>query len=311
MVANERAEASGQRVLLIANPVSGGGRGLAAAERCATELRRLGAVAEVYRTVAAGDAQRRAAAAAHEPWTTLVAVGGDGTVNEVLGGMGELRQRLAMLPVGTANVLAIELRLPRRPEALAAAIVRGRTRQLAVGLANGRRFVLFCGVGLDGAVVHRLATTRSGTCGKVKWLAPILHTLWHWPRCSLRATFGDGSVREGLGTVLVTRVRDYGGVVKLPASIDVDDGRLHVVCFRARSRLAWLWLGLCGLCRCMRPGRWLEVVPTDSVRIEGHAWYQLDGDAGAAAPVDVTLDRYELQFVVADGTANRGWARRD
>lgn len=300
MVANERAEAAVGRVLLIANPVSGGGRGLVAAEACAAELRRLGAVAEVYRTVAAGDARRRAAAAANEAWTTLVAVGGDGTVNEVLGGMGELRQRLAMLPVGTANVLAVELRLPRRPAEVAAAIVRGGTRQLAVGLANGRRFVLFCGVGLDGAVVNRFATTRSGTCGKRKWLAPILHTLWHWPRFSLRATFGDGTFRDDLGTVLVTRVRDYGGVVKLPASIDVDDGRLHVVCFRARSRLAWLWLGLRGLCRCMRSGRWLEVVPADSVRIEGEAWYQIDGDAGANAPVDVTLDRHKVQFVVAD-----------
>ncbi len=300
MVADERAEPPGQRVLLIANPVSGGGRGLAAAEACAAELRRLGATAEVYRTVAAGDAQRRAATATAEAWTTLVAVGGDGTVNEVLGGMGELRQRLAMLPVGTANVLAIELRLPRRPETVAAAIVGGRTRQLAVGLANGRRFVLFCGVGLDGAVVNRLAATRSGTCGKIKWLAPILHTLWHWPRFSLRATFGDGTRRDGLGTVLVTRVRDYGGVVKLPSGIDVDDGRLHVVCFRAHSRLAWLWLGLLGFCRCLREGRWLEVVPATSVRIEGDAWYQIDGDAGAAAPVDVTLDRHQLQFVVAD-----------
>jgi hypothetical protein len=104
---------------------------------------------------AAAPATSARAHAGEEPWDALVAVGGDGTVNEVLSGMPDPARPLAMLPVGTANVLA-SVRLPRAPAALAALIARGRTRLHALGVANGRRFLLFCGAGVDGAVVERL-----------------------------------------------------------------------------------------------------------------------------------------------------------
>lgn len=287
-----------QRVLLIANPVSGGGRAAKRAHACAAALAKLGVHGEVYLTTAAGDGAARARRAGDEAWDALVACGGDGTVNEVLGGMPDLNRPLAMLPVGTANVLAIELGLPRNPAAVAAMIAGGRTRRLAVGTVNGRRFLLFCGVGLDGAVVNRLAEVRTGTLGKRKWLGPILHITRHWPRYSLRATFADGSVRDDLSTVLVTRVRDYGGVVKLPAGIDIDDSRLFAVCFRARSRMAWIWLGLRGLFRAMRQGRSLEVVPTEGLTITGAAPYQVDGDGGGTTPLTIGMADERVPFVV-------------
>lgn len=287
-----------RRVLLIANPISGGGRGAVRARACAEALAKLGVHGEVYLTTAAGDGAERAKRAGAESWDALVACGGDGTVNEVLGGMPDLTRPLAMLPVGTANVLAIELGLPRDPTAVAAMLAQGRTRQLAVGTANGRRFLLFCGIGLDGAVVNRLAEVRTGTLGKRKWIGPIVHITRHWPRYSLRATFADGTVRDDLSTVLVTRVRDYGGVVKLPGGIEIDDPRLFAVCFRARSRTAWIWLGLRGLFHAMREGRDLEVVPTTGLTVTGTAPYQVDGDEGGMAPVTLGLASECVPFVV-------------
>jgi len=278
-----------RRLLVIANPISGGGRGRTTAPALAACLARAGVHAEVFFTGAAGDAERRARAAGGEPWDGLVACGGDGTVHEILNGMPDPGRPLGVLPVGTANVLALELGLPRRGEQVAALLASGSVRELAIGTANGRRFLLFCGAGVDGAVVHRLAAVRTGTLGKHKWLWPILHTVRHWPRFTLRATFADGSVLDGLSSVLVTRVRNYGGVVHLPAEVDVDDGRLFVLCFRARSRTAWIGLGLAAACRRLRPGRGFELRATQGVRIDGEAPMQLDGDAAGTAPVDVRL----------------------
>ncbi len=282
-------QSSPRRLLVIANPVSGGGRAKVAVPALCAALRSHGITAEPYFTTAAGDAARRAQQAGDEPWDGLVACGGDGTVAEVLNGMPDPTRPLGMLPVGTANVLALELRLPRRPAQVAALLASGTTRDLAIGTANGRRFLLFCGAGVDGAVVHRLDQTLNRSIGKIKWLPPILHTIWHWPQPRLRATFADGTVLEDLSSVLVTRVRNYGGVVHLPRGIDVASGHLHVVCFRQRTRAAWLWLGLRGLLRCLGPGRSLTVVATDQVQIDGAAHYQLDGDAGGPTPVAVDL----------------------
>lgn len=286
-----------RRLLLIANPVSGGGRGMRLAGQLAEALRARGAIAETYSTTCAGDATVRARIAGNEPWDALVAIGGDGTVNEVLNGMPEPSRPLGVLPVGTANVLALELGLPRAVGAAAAVLAAGRTRRLAIGRCGDRRFLLFCGVGVDGAVVQRLRDAPNRTLGKRKWLGPIVHTIRHWPQFSLRATFPDGEVLADLSSVLVTRVRNFGGVVMLPREISADSGQLHVLCFRQRSRRAWLWQGLRGLCRCMRKGGDLLLRSTNGVRIDGDAPCQVDGDFGGVGSVSIDLDPKPAQVI--------------
>lgn len=283
------SQSPARRLLLLTNPIAGGGRGRTLAPQLVQALAQRGMHAEVHLTTCAGDARARAAQAATEPWHGLVAIGGDGTVNEVLNGMPDPGRPLGVLPLGTANVLAIELGLPRTVEGAADVLARGHCRQLAIGRCGERRFLLFCGAGVDGAVVQRLAQVRDGTLGKHKWLAPILHTLWHWPRFSLRATLDGGEVLDDLSSVLVTRVRNYGGVVWLPREVSCDSGLLHVLCFRQRARTAWLWQGLRGLTGRMRGGGSLLVRSARSVRIDGEAPFQLDGDFGGTSPVAIDL----------------------
>lgn len=295
---NESTTSPPRRVLVIANPISGGGRGKVSAAQLTAGLQSLGVHAETYFTTAAGDAAARAATAGNEDWQALVAVGGDGTVNEVLNGMPDPSRPLGVLPVGTANVLALELGLPKSAAAAAPMIAAGRTRAMTIGLADARRFLLFCGAGVDGAVVRRLSEVRTGTLGKHKWLGPILHTAWHWPQFRLRATFADGRVLEDLSSVLVTRVRNYGGVMHLPRAVDVDSDQLYALCFSVRSRAAWLWQGLRGSMRQMRAGRALQVVPTTGLRIEGQAPYQIDGDHGGVAPVTIARAPVAANIIV-------------
>ena len=285
---NERPSAP-RRLLLLANPVSGGGRGRAAAAALAVALERHSIGASIHYTTCAGDAGKRAASAAAEGFDGVVAIGGDGTVNEVLNGLPDPSLPLGVLPVGTANVLAMELRLPAKPDVAAAVFAAGHRRSLAIGLCNGRRFLLFVGAGIDGAVVRRLAEVRTGTLGKHKWLPPILHTVRNWPSHSLAATFADGSRLDGLSSVLVTRVRNYGGVMQLVPGIDPYGDTLHVLCFRARSRVTWIWLGCCALFGRLRAGRHLEVRATSTVRIDGDAAWQIDGEHGGAGQASIGL----------------------
>lgn len=287
-----------RRLLLITNPISGGGRGRTAAAALAARLGEHAITAEVYFTKAAGDGAARARTAAGEAWDGLVAIGGDGTINEVLNGMPDPGRPLGVLPVGTANVLAMELQLPYRPDAAAAALAAGRRRPLAIGVCNGRRFLLFVGAGVDGAVVRRLSQVRTGTLGKHKWFGPIAHTVWNWPRFTLSATFADGTRLDGLSSVLVTRVRNYGGVMRLTRDIDPYDGKLHVLCFRARGRAAWSWLGARALLRCLGPGHLLATRTTTAVRIDGDAPWQIDGDLGGEGGTDITLATQQASLFV-------------
>ncbi|MEC7583317.1 MAG: diacylglycerol kinase family protein [Planctomycetota bacterium] len=280
-------------VLLIANPVSGGGRARRLAPQLLDELQRRNCHAELFYTSRSGDARERARTAGDEPWDCIVAVGGDGTVAEILNGMPDPSRPLGMLPVGTANVLASEYRLPHKPAQVAELVCSRKTREHSIGLLGDQRFLLFCGIGVDGAIVQRMHEVRSGTLSKRKWLGPIAHILWKWPRYTLRATFADGECLDNLSMVLVTRVRNYGGLLRLVPGIDPADGQLHALCFRQRSRAAWLWQGLRGLTTGLRPSANLLVRHTTSVRVDcvdqEPAPTQLDGDFAGTTPADISI----------------------
>jgi len=287
-----------RRVLILANPIAGGGRARALAPALAAALQQRGCTAELCFTQRAGDAGDRARRAGAEAWDALVAVGGDGTLNEVLNGMPDPTRPLGVLPVGTANVLACEYRMPRRPEAVAELVARCQPRAHPIGLAGTRRFLLFCGAGIDGAIVARMQAARTGTLGKRKWLAPILHVVRHWPRFALRATFADGEVIDDLASVLVTRVRNYGGLLQLVRGIDHAAPVLTALCFRHRRRRSWVWLGAQGFCGGLRESPRLLVRRTTALRIDGAAPCQVDGDLGAPAPLDVALGPVVAQLLV-------------
>ncbi len=287
-----------RRILILANPVAGGGRGRIVAQDLARLLQAQGCAVEVFLSRHKGDAGDRAAQAGPEPWDALVAVGGDGTLNEVLNGMPDPSRPLGMAPVGTANVLACEYRLPRRLPDLAELLAKGAPKEHAIGLAGARRFLLFCGAGLDAAIVEELERMRRGTLGKRKWLAPILGILRRWPRHSLRAEFADGACLTGLSSVLVTRVQNYGGIASLPRGIDPAEPVLHALCFSGTSRVWWLWQGLRAALGLMRPGRGLQVVRTTAVRVGGDAPTHVDGDALGRTPIEIRLHDRPARLLV-------------
>lgn len=278
-----------RRLLVIANPISGGGRAQERVPALCRELADRDIEAEAFFTTRAGDGAERARAAADESWDGLIAAGGDGTINEVLNGMPDPSRPLGFLPVGTANVLALELGLPADPRHAADTIEDGYLQRHPIGECDGRRFLLFVGAGVDGAVVERLSQVRTGTLGKHKWLAPILHIVRRWPRYDLAAELADGTQLKNLSSVLVTRVRNYGGVVRLAEGIDPRDDLLHVHAFRMKSRTAWIWQGLRAFCGRLRAGRALTIHPTRGVTIQGRAPYHLDGDHGGHSPITIGL----------------------
>ena len=230
-----------KRFLILANPIAGGGRSKQLAPLLAAELQKRGGSAEVYFSNAAGDLGRRAAKVVPNDFDAIVSVGGDGTLNEILNGLPDPTVPLCPMALGTANVLALELGLPRRPQQLAEILAGGRTLRAAIGLCSrapdteAQRFLLFVSTGMDASIVERLEQVRTGTLGKLGWVRPILETTWRWPLRQFTVRVGEREF-TGVTSALATRVRNYAGVLKLLKSIDITDGQLHVLLFRQRSR---------------------------------------------------------------------------
>lgn len=278
------------RILIIANPIAGGHRGSKVSPLLREALVERGAAAEIAYTAASGDAERRAAAMGPGEFDAVVAVGGDGTLNEVVNGLSDLTTPLTVLPMGTGNVLARALHLPRQPAQLADMLLDGAVCRAAVGMANGRRFLQFCSAGLDARMVARLEAAGSRTLGRRKWLGPILHTIRHWPTERVSFTTAEGEQHRDLGSVLVTRIDNYATILKLPGEIAIDDGVLHVFGFPQRTRFQFARATLRALFRRLRPGRDVVHCATRGLRIEGEGGpWQLDGDVGGRLPLDITV----------------------
>src|SRR5258706_4448099 len=153
-----------RRAILISNPKTGRYAARRPAELGALSeyLRAHDVVVEQLATKRPGDATRIAARAAGDGYNEVIVSGGDGTINEALQGLIGTDARLAILPRGTGNVLARELKLPLNAKGAMEVIARGRTRKLHLGCAIDeptgakRYFFLMAGIGLDAEVVSRV-----------------------------------------------------------------------------------------------------------------------------------------------------------
>src|SRR5439155_5604546 len=141
--------------MMIANPTAGSyTQHIFELEETLVFLRRHGWQVELKLTQAAGDAQRLALEAVEQHIDVVIAVGGDGTINEIIQALAGSETALGVLPGGTANVWAREVGIPLNVSGAREALIQGQARRIDLGRANERYFLLMSGIGLDGEVTQ-------------------------------------------------------------------------------------------------------------------------------------------------------------
>src|SRR5438552_9362753 len=131
-----------RRAALVYNPISGSRRKhrLSDVETVKSILAAAGVEVEVAPTRAASDAAAQVRMAIREGCDTIVACGGDGTIHDVLQGLAGKNAALGIIPLGTANAMAHDLRLPLTPDGAAKALLAATPRRIAVGRIDYRDF---------------------------------------------------------------------------------------------------------------------------------------------------------------------------
>lgn len=154
-----------KKVVVVYNPIAGSRSSLL--ERTLKCLESLGVQVTLSETKGPGDGQTLCREAiGQEPYSAVVAAGGDGTINEVANGLLGEQTPLGVIPLGTVNLLAMEIGLHKDPEYLAKCIVFGPARPINVGIVNGRAFLLMVGAGLDGRIVAGVSSSLKNIIGK-------------------------------------------------------------------------------------------------------------------------------------------------
>jgi diacylglycerol kinase (ATP) len=255
-----------RKAALFYNPLSGRRRErrLADVRAVLAVLHQAGIEAIAEPTRGQADAAEQARHAIAEDCDTIFACGGDGTVHDVLQGMVGSHTALGIIPLGTANALAHDLRVPLSAVGAARALLTAKPRRIALGrveytdLEGNRGFRFFtvaAGIGVDAHLFYKLNPLVKGRLGMAAYYAKATR-LWltHSMEKFAVEVGQDAEQNNGRGSsvevsqLLAVRIRNFGGVLRelAPgASLDRDD--LRMVLFRTSSRWAYLQYIIRGL----------------------------------------------------------------
>lgn len=214
------------RALAIANPVAGGGRVQRRLEDLVKIFRETGARVDVVRTPAPGEGTRIAREAVEEGYARVIAIGGDGTVNEVLNGLLGTDTELAVVPLGSANDFAFALGLHDWRQAARLAVT-GTVRPIDVAVANGRAFANCAGVGVDAAGARRVERHKRAV-GPLGYLTAAVRTLATYRPQPVRVHF-DGEVIIGKHLLVVASNGErFANGMRIAPGATIDDGLLDI-----------------------------------------------------------------------------------
>lgn len=232
------------KIAIIINPISGtGGRVHIArerAERAAALVAARGLDARVFLTERPGHARDIADAMLRDGVATIVAWGGDGTVNEIASTIAFRDATLAIIPSGSGNGLASELHIPPDPGSAIDIALSGREVVIDAGELDGRLFFNVAGIGLDVRVAHRFAAEGLLNRGFRKYLKITAQELFSYNPDEHTVVADGDAVRVRALLIAIANSRQYGNGALIAPDARLNDGQLDVVVVAARSTLSAL-----------------------------------------------------------------------
>ena len=294
------------RACVIFNPAAKGQKA-ARFSRC---LDTIAAECVLKKTSAPGEARKLAAKAVCEGFETIIAAGGDGTLNEVLNGLGDApdgfaRARVGILPLGTVNVFARELGLPTQPDdawrvlqqARESLIDLGCIEHQSAGVTRRDYFVQLAGAGLDARAIELVNWSLKKRIGPLAYVYAGLKALFAKP-AEITVDAGGQTIRGQL--VLIGNGSLYGGPFRIFPGADLRDGLLDVCVFR---RANWWTLLRCGPLLLL----WKKLAEAAVVRLRVESFellassptpFEIDGELAGRLPARISLKRNALRVLV-------------
>jgi len=297
---------------LIYNPAAGPRDVHGELERVCSFFRERGWAIELRSTEQPGDATRMARQAAVERLDAVVVAGGDGTVNEVVNGLVHSSTALGVLPVGTGNLWAKQLRVPTytlanplRLRRAARGLVEGTMQTIDVGEVDGHAFLCWASAGLDAQVTTEMEPRDRTTkrLGALPYLVAATLVARTFQGVRTTITLDDDVVRGRTLLVVVNNIQQYGGLVDVAPRAKLDDGLLDVFVFKG--------LGFAYVVRHLLrvlTQRYLEdpkIVHRQAQRVEIRAEetipVQVDGDPLGSTPARMQVLPSALRIIAPPG----------
>jgi len=232
------------------------------------------------------------------PPVCVVAAGGDGTVQDLINRYPD--QRIAILPLGTENLMARYLGIPRSGVFVGEMISRGATREIDLCQMQQQRFILMASVGFDAAVVADLTEFRKGNISHLSYLKPLWRTIRSYPYEPLLISTDQSSEEITAYHAIIVNIPAYGLKLNFSPTANDADGLLDVILFKKKgllSTLKYLYQIVRGS-HLNSPDVQRIQANRIQIRSDRPVPVQTDGDATGLTPLEITVLPRAGRFIV-------------
>lgn len=293
-------------VTVIFNPRAGGNK----QRFLSSILQKAGVKVELLQTTHPGHARELARKVrAHQ---RLFVAGGDGSLNEALNGLldaqieGHEVPPLGIIPLGTANVLAVEVGLEIRAQAIADYINNPAQVWVRPGLVNGRAFFLMVGMGADADTVANVSLKLKRLIGKGAYVIEGLRNIIFPHHRDFEVNIGREQYR--VAGVVATHAKHYGGAFVISPDAKLTDNSLDVVLMPGSGFMALARYGIALTLNRLHAQTDVSVVQTERLTITSHcgpAPLQIDGESAGKLPCEISLSPYPVRVMVPHAYADQ------
>ncbi|MCA9015794.1 MAG: YegS/Rv2252/BmrU family lipid kinase, partial [Planctomycetaceae bacterium] len=297
----EHGKMSTPWVAIQRNPISGTGNRASLLMDLITQLKQKGLRPRLFSNRDRMQKILSARSAEDQP-VCVVAAGGDGTVQDVVNRYPD--HKIAILPLGTENLLARYFGIKKSGQFVAEMIAGGCTREIDLCELNQRKFVLMASIGFDAAVVETLTLNRTGNISHLSYLKPIWNTLCAYPFEPLQITTDNGAQEITAYHAIVVNIPAYGLNLNFAPTANDHDGMLDLILLRKKG----IWSMLKYVFRIIR-GTHLDVrsvqkLQAKQIRIQSARAVpiQTDGDASGSTPAEIKVIPAAARFIVPCST---------
>jgi len=263
----------------IINPISGVSRKKNIPALIESLFKNAGVEFKILLTERAGHAIELARSEAEKNTDVVVAVGGDGTLNEIAQGLGGTKTTLGIIPLGSGNGLARHLKISLNPSKALQQLLIGKTISMDAGMLNEHLFLSNAGVGFTGEVIHSFHGNRMRGFYAYAWYV-FRDFLRHKP--GLMQVESEGKMQKGqFAFVNVFNASQFGYNVTLTPEASVQDGLLEALCLPYKNRIQFgTALSLTALSRGRMSRRFFQNIKSAEtiVCFNGKILAHIDGD---------------------------------
>jgi diacylglycerol kinase family enzyme len=300
-----------RKAALVYNPASGGSKQRQRdLEAALAVLRQAGIDATLVPTDSPQHALDETRRSIDSGCDTIFACGGDGTIHNLIQVLANSPAALGVIPLGTANALAHDLKLPLRTVAAARASLQLTPRRIALGSVSfsdlkgfpgTRYFIVAAGVGVDAHLFYKLHTGTKQRMGMAAYYAKAWHLWFSYPMTRFTAEYKESGIdaarHADVTELMAIRIRNFGGVLQeLAPGASLDREDMRVVFCRTASRLAYLAYVTRGLLRLPWTIPGIDLAHSPSVRCSYHPsqdhrkiYVEADGELLGTLPVQIKI----------------------